>query len=189
MNKILIFSIFFGFVDASHAFLDFLGKKADDALSVATYADSVGDLLNEFDGTTSAVSESRQLSEKLHSIANTSNEIRDIGESSRILLRGPNWTSERLDENIRSTTDFIRRAKNTLLRIKALGPQGITAVNTFQTNMALNEIQKNQQLLIYQNEKRNLSEAQKEIEQKVKWMEFMNAQKKFMVGERSPLKR
>jgi hypothetical protein len=59
-----------------------------------------------------------------------------------------------------------------------LGTNGAIALNTTEANLALIQVQKNQQTLIMQNEHRNLREMEKEQEESKQWSMFSESQRK-----------
>ena len=162
---------------SGYAFLDFIAKKAEDVAQAAVYADAVSQLLEEIDDKNDASTELNYLRSELDKIRHETNEVSYVGTDIQRLLKGPDITSQRLDQNIRSTTDYIRRSKRMLLRSMALGTQGATALNTMETNVALNEIQKNQQIQILQIEEQKLAQAQKEHEENKNWGEFISKER------------
>ena len=104
--------------------------------------------------------------------------INYLSRTTQQLLKGPDWSSKRIDTNIRSTTDYIRRLKRLVVRAIGLGTDGTVALNTTETNIALNEVQKNQQAMIMQNSDAQLREIEKEQEEGRQWSSFSEQQRK-----------
>lgn len=168
---ILFFSI------KAFAFLDFIGEQAKKTMEATAYADAVAELSAEISPNTElkeGAKDIRSRSDKLKSEAST---LQFLSSSTKRTLEGPDWSSRRLDSNIRSTTEYVRRLKTLIARISALGTDGATALNTTETNVALNEVQKNQQALILQNEDAKLRKIEQEQEEARQWSEFSKRQR------------
>lgn len=162
---------------SASAFLDWVGEEAKKAVEVAAYADAVTELMGEVSPNEQLKEGAKDLNlraEKLRSEAST---YRYLSSATQSVLKGPDWSSERLETNIRSTTDYARKLKRLVGRIAALGMNGATALNTTETNIALNEVQKNQQVLILQNEESKVRDFEKEHEEAKTWTEFSEKQR------------
>jgi len=162
----------------SFAFLDFLGEQAKKATEVAAYADAMAEISEEIAPDEDIKTGAKDIQKRTESIRNESANLRYVGRNTKSVLNGPDWTSRRLETNIRSTTDYIRRFKRLMGRVAILGNEGAIALNTTETNVALNEVQKNQQTLILQNEDTRLRELEKETEESREWTEFSTQQRR-----------
>lgn len=160
------------------AFLDFVGDQTKKAIEVAAYADAVTDLVEEINPDSELQAGSRDIQKRSDRLRNSLHEVGSFTRATQSVLEGPDWSSERLETNIRATTNYIRRLKRLLLRVAALGTDGVIALNTTETNVALNEIQKNQQALIMQNASLQIHEMEKEQEDRKQWAQFSDQQKK-----------
>lgn len=161
----------------SVAFLNFIGDQAKKAVEVAAYTDAVNDLVSEISPSSELAENANSLNLRAESLRREARSLNYITRSTKEALSGPNWTSKRLDHNIRATTEYIKRLKRLLAKISLLGTEGATALSVTETNAALNEVQKNQQVLIMQNEEMKLREISKEQESAKSWSDFSLNQK------------
>lgn len=161
----------------SFAFLEFIGGEAKKASEAIAYADTVGELMTEVSNDTEIRDGANTMRKRSETLRSEVREIQGISTSTRMVLSGPDWSTKRLETNIKSTTDYIRRVKRLLARVMALGTAGATAVNTAETNMALNEVQKNQQAMILQLEDQRLREMEKESADAKTWDQFSSKQR------------
>lgn len=175
--------IVFLYTVKSYAFLDFIGDQTKKTLETAAYVDAVAELSEE-------ISPNEELKEGAHDLRVRSERLRSeasnlkyLGRSAKSVLAGPDWSSRRLETNIKATTDYVRKLKRIIARASALGTDGATALNTTQTNIALNEIQKNQQALLIQNEDEKLREVEREQEHAQEWESFSKNQRKIRRSE------
>lgn len=172
----LLFSI------PSYAFLDFIGDQAKEAIEIATYVDAAADLAFEISPDKDLENGAKDIQKRAEVLRSESSQARYISKSTQKILNGPDWSSRRLETNIRNTTDYIRRLKRLLARAVALGTEGTIALNTTETNVALNEIQKNQQAMIMQNADQQIRDMEKEQEESRQWTMFSDQQRKFRKG-------
>lgn len=167
----------------SLAFLDFIGEQAKKAVEVAAYVDAVNDLMGEVSPSSELSENANDLNLRAEALRREASSLNYISRTTKDTLNGPNWTSKRLDHNIRATTEYIKRVKRLLSRIVLLGTDGATALSATETNAALNEVQKNQQVLIMQNEEMKLREISKEQENAKSWSDFSLNQKNIREGK------
>lgn len=80
-------------------------------------------------------------------------------------------------DNIRSTTSYVNRLKRVILRISALGLDGATAINTFETNTSLVEVIKNQQRSLLLQQQREVAKAKQIEEDKGNWNNFVKRER------------
>ena len=172
---LLIILLFLG--NRAYAFLDFVGEQAKQAVEVATYIDAAAELAQEISPDKDLEEGARQIRRRAEDLRSSAAQMKSLSEATRAVLKGPDWSSRRLDTNIRATTDYIRRLKRLLSRAVALGMPGTIALNTTETNVALVEVQKNQQALIMQNADRNLRDMEKEREEVSQWSSFSQKQR------------
>lgn len=171
------FILIFIFPSSSSAFLSFIGDKTKEAIEVAAYADAVSEMLEEIDPDSTLSLGAKDLQRRSEKLRTEARRINQINSQTKRILNGPDWSSRRLDSNIRSTTNYIKRLKRYSAQVTALGVGGTTALNTAETNLALNEIQKNQQAILLQNEDSKIRELEKEQEHLKKWNEFSKSQR------------
>lgn len=177
------FVIVFLFSSTSFAFLDFLGEQAKKATEVAAYADAVSELSQELAPDEDIKTGAKDIQRRSEAVRKESANLRYVSRSTQSVLNGPDWSSRRLESNIRSTTDYIRRFKRLIGHIAILGNEGAIALNTTETNVALNEVQRNQQTLILQNEDARLRQLEKESEDSRQWAEFSDRQRRIRNSE------
>ncbi|MFP5519665.1 MAG: hypothetical protein ACLGGX_07155 [Bdellovibrionia bacterium] len=173
-----VFCIVFLFSVPSFAFLDFIGEQAKKAVEVAAYVDAASELASEVAPDKDLENGAKDLQKRSEALRSDASNIRYMSRSTQTILKGPDWSSRRLETNIRSTTDYIRRLKRLLIRAAALGTDGAIALNTTETNVALNEVQKNQQAMIMQNADAQLRDMEREQEESRQWTAFSNQQRK-----------
>lgn len=173
-----VFVVIIFFSSNSLAFLDFIGEQAKKAVEAAAYADAVAELSGELSPDNDVKDGARDIQKRAETIRSDSANLRYLSRSTKSVLNGPDWSSCRLETNIRATTDYVRRIKRLFGRIAILGTNGAIALNTTETNVALNEVQKNQQVLIMQNEDYKLRQIEKEHEEAQQWTNFSDRQRK-----------
>ena len=162
----------------SFAFLDFIGEQAKKAVEVAAYVDAASELASEVSPDKDLENGAKDLQKRSEALRSEASNIRYLSRSTQTILKGPDWSSKRLETSIRSTTDYIRRLKRLLVRAAALGTDGAVALNTTETNVALNEVQKNQQAMIMQNADAQLRDMEREHEESRQWTAFSQQQRK-----------
>lgn len=165
------------------AFLDFIGNQAKQTIEVAAYTDAAVDLALELTPDDDIKEGAQDIKKRSEIIRRRSSEVVSLGTSVKGIMEGPDWTSKRLDTNIRATSNYVKRFKRILLRAAALGSQGTTALNTAETNAALNEVQKNQQAMILQNEDTKLRDLERDYEDAKQWDQFSKNQRRLRSRE------
>lgn len=173
-----IFCVVLLFSVKSYAFLDFIGDQAKKAVELAAYVDAAAELSTEIAPDRDLENGAKDIQKRAEVLRSESSNARYLSRTTQSVLKGPDWSSRRLETNIRSTTDYIRRLKRLLVRAAALGTDGAVALNTTETNVALNEVQKNQQALIMQNADSQLREMEREHEDARQWSVFSESQRK-----------
>jgi hypothetical protein len=163
----------------SFAFLDFIGEQAKKAAEAAAYADAVSELAGEISPNEELKAGAEDINKRAELLRSRASEMTYLSRTTQETLKGPDWSSKRLETNIRSTTDYVRKLKRLIARIAILGTDGAVALNTTETNVSLNEVQKNQQALLLQNEDQKLRSIEKEEEERREWQEFASNQKHF----------
>lgn len=167
----------------SFAFLDFIGEQAKKATEVAMYIDAATELASEVSPDTDLENGAKDIQRRSEALRSEASSLRYVSRSTQSLLNGPDWSSRRLDANIKTTTSYIRRLKSLFLRAVALGTDGVVALNTTETNVALNEIQKNQQAMILQTTNAQLRDFEREQEESRQWSKFSEQQRKIRTRE------
>lgn len=178
-----VFIVVFLLCSNCFAFLDFIGEQAKKATEVAAYADAASELSEELVPDENIQNGARDVQRRSEAVRKESANLRYVSRSTQTVLNGPDWSSRRLETNIRSTTDYIRRFKRLIGRIAILGNEGAIALNTTETNVALNEVQRNQQTLILQNEDSKLRQLEKENEEHRQWADFSDRQRRIRKSE------
>ena len=173
-----VFFLVFFFSNSSYAFLDFVGEQAKKAVELAAYVDAAAELSSEVAPDKDLEDGAKDIQKRAEVLRSESSNARYLSRSTQSVLKGPDWSSRRLETNIRATTDYIRRLKRLLIRAAALGTDGAVALNTTETNVALNEVQKNQQAMIMQNADAQLRSMEKEHEESRQWTVFSEKQRK-----------
>lgn len=162
----------------SRAILDFIGQQAKSAAEGAAYADAVSDLISEVSPDEDLKSGAKDIASRTQKIRSEASHMKYMSDSTKALALGPDWSSKRLETNIRSTTEYVRRLKRLIAQVAALGTNGVVALNTTETNVSLLQVQRNQQAMIMQNEDRRLQEIEKEQEESRQWSAFSESQRK-----------
>lgn len=160
-KSIVILPIFF-VASPAFAIVDFMSKKAEDLAKVAFYTDAIADLVSETAPNSSlekTAKESRDRSSKIYQDAQN---LYYVGEETRSLFSGPDIGGDNLEDNIRASTNYIKKVKNLSLKLAVLGTDGFTALNSLQTNQTLEQIRKNQAAEIAMAQQYNQAKAQKE---------------------------
>lgn len=158
--------------NSAFAIFDFIGNQAQRAMEISAYVSTASDLVKEVSGNNDVEAGAKDVRKRTEALRKSNETIKHMSETSKSILLGPNWTSKRLDENIRSTTNYVKRIKSIIAKSAMLGTSGLTALNSTESNISLNEIQKNQQTLILQNEDARLRQMERENEEISKWHRF-----------------
>lgn len=166
----------------SFAFLDFMGDQAKKAVEVATVIESVGSIVDDVTPNDEIKSKNEEIQNRAHEIRRKSNQVNSLNREAEYIFKNPQFGSNRIDDNIRTTSNYVRRLKQMIMKMILLGTDGATTLNTIESNMALNEIQKNQQVLILQNEERKVFEAESTIREKDEWNRFFETQRNIRKG-------
>ena len=171
-----------GFSIHAWAIYDSIVEVGKELNEIAAVAEVVGELADEVGG------DNAELSQQLSSVERESaslerglNEIDYMGGEADSVLRGPNLASGRLSSNIRRLSDYTRKVKSLVTKFTLLGEKGATVVNGVETNISLNEIQKNQQTLSAQQERLAILAKQEMLEKKReerKWRQFALEQRR-----------
>lgn len=170
------------YCSSSSAILDFIAEETKGVAEAAGVVDATLDLFDEVTPDTEARNQLQEISRNTSRLRASAQNVRFLSQDTRSVLEGPKYTSNHLDSNIRATTNYVRRLKMVIVRLAALGTDAITAFTGIHTNKQLNEIQKNQQILILQNEARSNREIAKELEEAQKWELFITTQKAYRTG-------
>lgn len=180
---IVVIILLFSTSSTCFAFLNFVGEQAKKAVELAAYVDAAAELAGEVVPDKDLEIAAKDIQRRSEMLRSEASNARYLSRSTQAVLKGPDWSSKRLETNIRSTTDYIRRLKNLLIRAAALGTDGAIALNTTETNVALNEVQKNQQTMIMQNADFRLREMERENEEGRQWTAFSEQQRKMRNSE------
>ena len=159
--------------DPAMGFLDFIGEKADDAVKSAAYVDAVAELTNELDESSPINQTAQDLKRRTERLRTQVSEVYYASDDFKSLLEGPDWSSESLEQNIRYTSRYIRRAKRLLVQLGLVGTDVATAMNTAETNSALNEMLKNQQTQILLQKEERIDHLEKELRREKEWQKFI----------------
>ncbi len=171
--KLLFLIVIFFSVSRADAMLNFLADQAKDSAKAAAYLDSARDLVNEIDESSSLASATQNLLVREKKLRTEFERGSQVGVEGSALFTPHDWTSKRLDENLRYTSRFVKRAKRLLVSTGLLGVEVATALNTAETNAALNEVIKNQQAdLLLRHEERIKAE-----ERRAEWQNFIEQER------------
>ena len=116
-----VFFLVFFFSNSSYAFLDFVGEQAKKAVELAAYVDAAAELSSEVAPDKDLEDGAKDIQKRAEVLRSESSNARYLSRSTQSVLKGPDWSSRRLETNIRATTDYIRRLKRLLIRAAALG--------------------------------------------------------------------
>jgi hypothetical protein len=166
----------------SYAVFDFIADQAADIAKVSAYTSAVTDLLDEVDPHSPSAEYSKSVKNQADALERSHSEMGHTSREIEFILKGEEFSGRQLDQSIRATTNYIKRVKALLAKAAFLGPDGITAVNTAETNKTLIDIQKNQEILVLQNSQRNLSETEKHVMERRSWREFDQEQRALRQG-------
>ena len=162
----------------SYAFLDFVGEQTKKIAEVSAYMDAATELSSEVLPDKDLEAGAKDIQRRSEAIRNETSRLKYLSHTTQNVLNGPDWSSKRIENNIRSTTEYVKRLKQLIAKAMVLGNEGAIALNTTETNVALNEIQKNQQTLILQNSEAELRKMEKEHEEARQWSMFTESQRK-----------
>lgn len=177
MLKYLVFIFTFSLSCQVFAVLDFLMKKSEDLVKVSLYSDAIVDLLQEVAPDTSlkkSVQDGRNQTSKMSQEAQN---LYYVGEDTRSVLSGPDLGSESLEQNIRSSSDYLKKLKSLGLKAAILGTDGVTALSTIQTNQTLEQIRKNQATEIAMQQKLQQRQVRKAAVEEAKMHNFILEQR------------
>ena len=135
------------------------------------------DLAGEVSDSETIKENSKEIRIRTNRLKSETKNLGYISNTTHSLLSGPDWSSKRIDKNIRATTSYIKRLKRVIARVALLGTSGAIALNTAETNVALNAVQKNQQTLMLQNQDYMLRSLEREKESANQWSSFINSQR------------
>ena len=140
------------FAFKANALLDSIADTARDAAKAAAYTTAVSELASELKSGTDLAKASASLSRQ---------------------TKSDDWSTAHLQDSLSYTNRFVSRARKLFLTLGLAGTDVATALNTAETNGALNEVIKNQQaeLLLKQEEK---ASAQGEKEE---WRSFIERER------------
>ena len=164
-------------------FLDFIGEKADDAVKSAAYVDAVAELTNELDERSPINQTAQDLKRRTEQLRTQMSEVYYATDDFKSLLEGPDWSSESLEQNIRYTSRYIRRAKRLLVQLGLIGTDVATAMNTAETNSALNEMLKNQQTQILLQKEERIDQLERELRREREWKDFIGRERQKRRGK------
>lgn len=163
MPKYLVFIFLILSSSNCYAFMDFISKKSEDLAKTGLYADAVEDLLTEVTPDTDLQRVAQENQIRTSKITNDAQNLAYLSDDTKSILEGPNLGHESLDENIRASSNYVRKIKSLVAKLAVLGTDGFTALNTLQTNQTLEQIRKNQAIEIalaqQYNQRKNTKDA------------------------------
>jgi predicted transcriptional regulator len=149
---------------SSNAQFDFLTDTAKDSAQGAAVVASSIDMLEEIGANASLVEDLTTLQKRINEMNKIINSTNHLSRETKTALMGPQLDpTRRLAENIRYTTNYIRRTKSVLQAVGIISPAAATAINTNQTNMSLNEMLLNQQKQMIRQEEKDAEERERKI--------------------------
>lgn len=177
LGKLIAGVILFFSAQSANAQFDFLMEQGKDIVEIAAVADAGAELIEAMSPDTDAQAGFEAIRDQSNRLMRASSESSNLSDEFRELVNGPKWSNNRIEDNIRQTTGYIRRGKRLLVRLAALGTDGLIAVNGVETNIALTEVQRNQQVLIMQNNQMMNYQLSKELNDSKTWNRFIVEQK------------
>jgi hypothetical protein len=172
MFSCILLSLMVIFSPSAFAILDFLAEEGKEATELVAYSAALTDLILEIDPNSEAGEYSRDLSSRINTVQGELATVRGINQSTKSLLSGPDLSSKRVLDNVKSLTMYLRRLKTLLATLGALGTEGAIAVNTAETNRHLSEMQKNQQTQMLLLADSQLKQVERDIAERKKWNNF-----------------
>lgn len=177
MLKYLIFISTFAVSCEVFAVLDFLMKKSEDLVKVSIYGDAIADLLQEVAPDTSLEKSVQNGKNHSSKISQDAQNLYYVGDETRSVLSGPDLGNESLEQNIRSSSDYVRKLKSLSLKAAVLGTDGVTALSTIQTNQTLEQIRKNQATEIALQQQMQTRQVKKSAVEEAKMHNFILEQR------------
>jgi len=160
------------------SFFDFLAEKGEDAAETAAIASATADLVSVVGGSEEIIRAMEDIEWFASAVEDKIDESIYLSEETKRLMKGVDYSSDRLSTNIRYTTSYIRRLQSLFLRYAAFGSDFATAINTLETNVSLSEIQKNQQTMIMMERQKSLLELNEKLIEHQKSEAFIDEQRK-----------
>ena len=165
----------------SDALMNWLADKADDAAKGSAYAAAVSDLLGEIEEDSRLLEAAESLQDGIEDLEGEIRSSKHISTETADILKGFEWKKGHLLENIRYTTGYIRRLKRLLGSLASFGAgvgmEGMTAYNTFETNVNINQVLKNQQAILLMMQQKRLQKARSKQRLHQEWVDFSNRQR------------
>jgi hypothetical protein len=161
-------------------------EHAKELREIAAVSVAAGDLVAELGGDDgSLLKELEYIERESQALATELSEMDYLSEEGKALLGGPNMAAKRLATNLRRLTNYTRRVKSFVAKMAILGENGSLVLSGIETNISLNEIQKNQQALIAQQERMNLLKKRQYLEEEKerhRWEKFSSEQRRIRQG-------
>lgn len=177
-QKIIVFSIIsLSSLHSATAFWDTAARKVEEAARAAAMAGAIADVLSQIQPDTTAEKRLRHLQKENERLSSSLAGLSYLEADTKSFLNGPDFSSPSLESNLRAASEYIQRGNSLVAQAMILGTDGVAAVNGIYTNLALGEIQKNQAVMISQNERSELLQAAREIEDTTIWQNFISRQK------------
>lgn len=175
--KVVLFLSILLTVETGNSFWDTAARKAEEAAKAAAVASAISDIISQIRPDTEAEKRLKYLQRENERLSQSMKGLIYLKEDTRGFLEGPDFSSSSLEDQLRAASDYIRRGNHLMNQAMLLGAEGVSAVNGIYTNITLGEIQKNQTILISQNERSELLKVAKEIEETKSWQNFISRQK------------
>ena len=164
-------------VSPAQAFLDSIADTMKEVAEAAAVSGAVTDLISEVDQNSAPDKANGEVQQRHKDFKSNVENTQYINNETKRLMNGPDTTSERLSQNIRFTTQFVKRAKGLLTKIGFLSPEVQTAVSTSQINTQLNEGLQNDQALLQLQQEQFHYQKVKDLQEQESWAKFAAQQK------------
>ena len=146
----------------------------------AAIGESALDLLSEVTNDAETQKSNEELRAKIQGITKTAQDSSYTGEDIQDLISPINFSSQRVEQNIRQTISYVRRLKRVLLKLGVMSPQGVTAVNTAETNVSLSQVNQNLTTLMLQNAWRDASEKQAKLSEEKRAQDYLISERNYI---------
>ena len=145
---------------------------ADEAKKVGQavgYVDAVSDLLEQFRGTDDATIALREVQGQAQRFKTMFNETIYVGREYEALTKGPKWHKKNLEQDIRSTTQYVKRLNRFVAKAALLGSEWSAVLGIHEVNNGVQKLTSLQRQIFAQQTMRHLDEKAIELKEKKQW--------------------
>lgn len=154
------------FTNESYAFLDFIAKEAKDLALVVSYTDAASELLEQFNGTEESTVTLRAVQKESERFKSMFNETVYVGKEFQSLKDGPKWNTNSLEQDIRNTTNYVRRLNHFITRAAFLGSDWSAVLGIHEVNNGVQKLTSLQRQIFAQQTMRYMDKKSIEIKEK-----------------------